>query len=562
MTMPTRILFWLAVLATVPAAFAATPEEYRLRALRAEGRPAEGARLFHDPRSQCAMCHTVDGKGGKAGPDLYAAGNKFSRADLIRSILEPSASIMMGYSTTVLELRSGEEVQGVLKSVNERELVLAQAGGQTARVAKSNIRAQRTSGLSLMPPGLQNAFSLDEFTDLIAYLESLKQPEIQSANEAATPVHIAALDKPVRLEPVFGERSPFSLPVWFGEHPTAPEVYLVVEQTNAVVWRVERQAGTERRFPFVNVRSEVFVTPTEGLLGFAFHPRFRENRKYYFMHEFMENNQRSMIIGERVAREDGLADSGRATRRVLRIEATTEVHHGGGLEFGPDGLLYIGMGDAGPQEDPLGHGQDLGSLSGKLLRIDVDRLDPCLEYGIPESNPFARGRRPGARPEIFAYGLRQPWRFSFDPANGDLWMADIGQDRFEEIGIVRAGENHGWNVYEGFELFSTAHRREGERFIPPIVSFRRKHGVSVTAGYLLRGPPAATFDGVYISGDFESRKLWGVAQEGRVLKKIRQIGTSPAKIVAFGQDRKANLYLVGYDLGIIYRIDFSTAVFE
>lgn len=541
---------------------AATPAEYRDRALREEGRPDRGAILFQDAKAQCGLCHTVDGKGGKVGPDLYAAGDKFSRADLIRSVLEPSSSIMMGYATTVIETGNGEQIQGIIKEVTDRELVVAGAGATTQRVARASIKRQQTSALSLMPAGLQDAFSVEEFRDLIAYLESLKQPGLQVANEAATPVEIAPITTPVSLHPAHGDSIRFSLPVWFEEHPVLDGVYVVAEQTNASVWLIEKQAGGEAKVPFVDLRKEVFVTATEGLLGFAFHPRFRESRRYFFMHEYLENNQRSMIVGERVARADGRADSGRPTRRILRIEATTEVHHGGGLEFGPDGFLYVGMGDAGPQQDPLGHGQDLGTLSGKLLRIDVDRRNSGLEYAIPTDNPFASRAKEGARPEIFAYGLRQPWRFSFDPANGDLWMADVGQDRFEEIGIVRPGENHGWNVYEGFELFSTVHRREGERFVPPIVSFRRKHGVSVTAGYVVRGNESSTFNGVYVAGDYESRKLWGVTQSGRVLRKIRQIGTSPAKIVSFGKDRKGNLYVVGYDLGVIYRIDFSQSRFE
>jgi hypothetical protein len=142
-----------------------------------------------------------------------------------------------------------------------------------------------------------------------------------------------------------------------------------------------------------------------------------------------------------------------------------------------------------------------------------------------------------------------------------LWVPDVGQDRFEEIGIVRAGENHGWNVYEGFELFSTVYRKEREKYIPPIVSYRRAHGASVTAGYLYhrRG---SSFNGVYVCGDFESKRLWGVTQQARHLRAIREIGKSPAKVVAFGRDRHGELYVVGYDLGMIYKLDFQNAEFE
>jgi hypothetical protein len=158
--------------------------------------------------------------------------------------------------------------------------------------------------------------------------------------------------------------------------------------------------------------------------------------------------------------------------------------------------------------------------------------------------------------------LRQPWRFSFDPRTGDLWVPDVGQDRFEEVGIVRRGENHGWNVYEGFELFSTVYRRDHEKYVLPVVAFRRSHGASVTSGYVYRARRGSSFDGVYVCGDYESKRLWGITQRHRELRKIREIGTSPAKIVAFGRDRRGELYVIGYDLGMIYKMDFAKARFK
>lgn len=536
--------------------------EYREHAMRNDGVPERGQAIFNDQRTLCSQCHSVDGKGGKTGPDLYAAGDKFSRSDLIRSVLEPSASIMMGYSTTVLETVNGDRIEGVLKSVTDTELVLAGIGSVTQRVAKASIKEQRASSVSIMPTGLQAALSPQEFADLIAYLESLKQPELQLANSAGTPAVISQLANAVVLEPIHKPEHRFDHPIWFQEHPTLDDVFIVAEQTNATLWLLEKRTSGDVKRLFANVRNEVFATETEGLLGVALHPQFRENRKYYIMHEFMENNQRSMIISERKARPDLREDAGGSSRRLMKIDMLTEVHHGGGLEFGPDGYLYIGVGDAGPQEDPLGHGQDLSSFAGKLLRIDVNRQEEGRAYAIPRDNPFVNHPDPKVHREIFVYGLRQPWRFSFDDLTGDLWMADVGQDRFEEIGIVRAGENHGWNVYEGFELFSTVYRKDQETYIPPIVSYRRKHGVSVTAGYVYRARPDSSFYGVYICGDYESKRLWGITQRDRKLQLIREIGTSPAKIVAFGRDRKGELYVVGYDLGTIYRVRLHSAKFE
>jgi len=271
---------------------------------------------------------------------------------------------------------------------------------------------------------------------------------------------IQRLSRPVAVQPFHSESNRFDHPIWFAEHPVLNGHFVVAEQITAKLWLLEKRREGESKTLFADVRGEVFVTETEGLLGVALHPRFPENGKFYLMHEYMEQGRRAMVIAERVARKDLRADSGGLSCRVMKIDVATEVHHGGGILFGPDGYFYIGMGDAGPQGDPLGHGQDLHSFGGKLLCIDVDHAGAELAYTIPADNPFVHHPDLAVRREIWAYGLRQPWRFSFDPSTGALWVGDVGQDRFEEVGIVRAGENHGWNVYEGFELYSTVYRKE------------------------------------------------------------------------------------------------------
>jgi glucose/arabinose dehydrogenase len=227
--------------------------------------------------------------------------------------------------------------------------------------------------------------------------------------------------------------------------------------------------------------------------------------------------------------------------------------------FGPDGLLYFGMGDTGPQEDPQGHGQDTTLLLGKMLRIDVDRHDEGRQYAIPSDNPFVG--QANVRPEIWALGFREPWRFSFDPLTDDLWVGDVGQDRYEEIDIVRRGENYGWNVHEGFERFSNRYRKEGASYVPPVFAYARKYGPSITGGWVYRGDSSSSFTGVYICGDYESRRIFGLTQQNRILKIVRQIGVSPQRIVSFGQDADRGLYLVGYE-GTIYKLDFRPAIFE
>lgn len=540
-------------------------EDYRKHAMTHGGNLVRGKALFTGKRALCSQCHSTDGSGDMAGPDLAAAGDKFSRADLIQSVMDPSANIMAGFSLSIVKTKGGETLSGIVKKSSDTGLVLAGAGELRYRVAKTEIKEQSTSPVSMMPPGLHATLSRDEFTDLIAYLENLKQAQSKSASERGSPLDIASLSKPVTLVPVFGQGMGFEKPVWFGEHPVIDNIFIIVEKSRASLSLLEKEpGGREIRTPFVQILDEVYVTNDEGLLGLAFHPRFADNRKYYFMHEVKDGARRGMVIGEREARADLRGDSGNPTRKVLEFDVATEFHHGGGLEFGPDGYLYIGMGDGGPQEDPHGHAQDLSSFSGKLMRIDVDERKEGKAYGIPGDNPFVNHADPDVRREIFAYGLRQPWRFSFDPANGELWVGDVGQNRFEEITIVRSGENHGWNVFEGFELFSTRYRKETGKFVSPVVSFRRKHGVSVTGGYVFRSPAGETssFDGVYICADYQSRRLWGITQRDRELQVIREIGISPDRVVSFGRDRRGALYAIGYDKGVIYRVDFDGALFE
>ena len=543
-----------------------TKEDYRKHAMRREGNLERGKALFGDKRALCAECHTVDGSRSKAGPDLAAAGDKFSRADIIKSVMQPSATIMTGYSTEIVTTKDGSTFSGTVKGSSATELVLAAAGSVRHRVSKADIRERTTSPASLMPEGLHAKLSKDEFADLVAYVESLKQPASKVANESGTPWEIPQLSKPVTLEPVFGEKLDFEKPVWFGEHPVIGDTFVILEKSRLKISLLERAGdGTEKQSTFVVIPDEVYVTADEGVLGMAFHPKFAENRKYYFIHETKEGARRGMKIGEREASADLRSDSGKPTRTVMEFEVATQFHHGGGLEFGPDGFFYIGMGDGGPQEDPQGHAQDLTSYSGKLMRIDVDRRDTGMAYAIPKDNPFVDHANPEVRREIYAYGLRQPWRFSWDPANNDLWVGDVGQDRFEEVAIVRKGENHGWNVFEGFELFSTVYRNDDLKLIPPIISFRRRHGVSITAGYVMRPPAVAedsTFNGVYVCADYQSKRLWGITQENRKLVKIREIGKCEDRVVAFGRDRKGGLYAIGYDKGIIYRVRFDGAVFE
>ncbi len=537
-----------------------------------DGNAARGRELFNnEQRLACAKCHSIDGSSGKAGPDLLAVGDKFPRRELIRAVLEPSAEIAIGYGTTILETKSGEEFEGIIKQSTAEALELIGADGKRIRIATAEIKEQRGSTVSLMPEGLHAGLSRQEFADVIEYLVTLKQPENALPSNRGMPANIPELARPIAVRPFFAEhlRFPHAFVqkpgdvryglVWFGQLPGFSNIFVAVHQTGKI-WLLEKNGANETKTLFADVGQDIFnERGPNGLLGMAFHPKFRENRKYYLKHQVFEEGRIVTTVVERTAGTDLRADSGQASRRLWKAASTTQDHSGGCLGFGPDGFLYIAMGDTGPQQDPQGHGQDLTTHLGKILRIDVNHTNSDLAYAIPADNPFRH--RPDARPEIWAYGFREPWRFSFDPVTGDLWVGDVGQDRVEEVAIVRRGENHGWNVFEGFEPFSNRYRREGATYTPPVFAYRRKYGNSITGGCVYRGDKRSSFYGVYICGDYTSRRIWGLRQEARLLQTVRQIGTAPQGIASFAADERGELYLVGYE-GMVYHLDLSEANFD
>lgn len=547
-------------------------KEYRDVALNRDGDAARGKALFlNDSKGACSKCHSTDGSSSKAGPDLFAAGDKLPRRDLIESILQPSVNIAVGYGATIIEAKSGEQITGVIKQSTAAFVELLNADGKAIKISTTDIAQQRGSSISLMPEGLQTAFTRDEFVDLIQYLVSLKQPENSLTANRGNTSEIAELAHPVALKPFIGDELRFphhfvqkpgeirSGLVWFGQAPGDGNLFFAVHQTGKI-WLIEKNPGEDRKELFADFAAELFnERGPNGLLSMAFHPRFRENGKYYLKHQVFEDGKIATTLVEKIAGPDRRGDSGKAARRLLKIIATTQDHTGGLIEFGPDGFLYLAMGDTGPQQDPQGHGQDMQTFLGKILRIDVDRVDATRPYAIPRDNPFIA--MPGALPEIWACGFREPWRFSFDKVTGDLWVGDVGQDRVEEAAIVRRGENHGWNVFEGFEPFSNKFKKEGVTFIPPIFGYRRKFGNSITGGYVYRGDKKSSFYGAYICGDYTSHRIWALTQENRALKTVRQIATAPQNIASFAQDNAGELYVVGYE-GMIYKMDFTTANFN
>ena len=547
-------------------------QHFREVAKSKPGDAAAGRLVFaNEQRVACVRCHSVDGQSeknggvGKAGPDLSAVGDRFSRNELADAVVDPSASIAIGFSSTVLRTKAGDVIEGVIKDAPAGEIGLMGADGKLVRVREAEVAKRQESRVSLMPEGLQDGLTDQEFADLIEYLTTLKQPESAQIARRGMPAKIPELERQATLTPVHTAEHRFTKPLWFGQIPGVAGAFLVCEHETGKIWLLDKSgsadkaADGEAKSLFCDLGGEIHAGGSTGLLAITFHPKFHENRRYFVHHQLAVEGRDVCRVSERLLTADLKHDSGTPSRAIFQCDLTTLDHPGGGLLFGPDGYLYVSVGDTGPHNDPQGHGQNLSLFTGKIHRIDVDHPSDGRAYGIPKDNPFVG--RADARPEIWAYGFRNPWRMCFDPATGDLWVADVGQDRVEEVDVVRRGENFGWNVYEGFEVFSTRYRRPGETFVPPVFAYARRYGNSVTGGFVYRGAAAPGFAGVYLCADYTSKRIWGVTQADRQLTAVRQVATSPQPITSFGTDDAGNVYVVGYG-GTIYKVDFGTGAFD
>jgi len=302
--------------------------------------------------------------------------------------------------------------------------------------------------------------------------------------------------------------------------------------------------------PFLNVTPIVKSSGNEqGLLGLAFHPDFDSNGRFFIAYTAQNND--NTVAEYKVSGDAGRADPGSA-KILFGVADQFANHNGGMLAFGPDGYLYISMGDGGSGGDPQGNGQNLNALLGKLLRIDVDTGSP---YGIPADNPFVG--RSGARPEIWAYGLRNPWRFSFDRETGDMWIADVGQNAYEEVDFQAAssngGENYGWRTMEGAHCFNPKSGCNQEGLVQPVAEYDRDGGCSVTGGYVYRGNTSPALRGHYLYTDYCSGNLWSLRLNGDEFVETELDG-APEFISSFGEDEAGEMYATGDRDGTVYRV--------
>ncbi|MDC0937227.1 PQQ-dependent sugar dehydrogenase [Pirellulales bacterium] len=300
----------------------------------------------------------------------------------------------------------------------------------------------------------------------------------------------------------------------------------------------------------------------EGLLGLAFHPQFKQNRELYayYTPRYDDEADRRGVIARFRAASDGLAIDPDSEQEILVIDQPYWNHNGGTIIFGPDGMLYVGLGDGGMYGDPHGHAQNTQTLLGSVLRIDVDRKDPGLNYAIPPGNPFA-GRPEEGRGEIWAYGVRNIWRMSFHPETGEMWAGDVGQNLWEEIDVIRAGGNYGWNIREGLHHYEP---KEGNKippgyppdktledfkdveFLDPVWEYHHDEGKSVTGGLVYHGPDAPQLQGKYLYADYISGAIYAIdadsSGEGApVNRRIREKGLP---VTSFGEGPGGEAYIL------------------
>lgn len=314
--------------------------------------------------------------------------------------------------------------------------------------------------------------------------------------------------------------------------------------------------NVEETSVFLDITSKVVYADKqneEGLLGLAFHPQYKKNGEFFLYYTTTDAPQTSVISRFRVSKGDPNKADASFEEEIMRIKQPFWNHNGGTIEFGPDGFLYVGLGDGGSANDPMKNGQNLNTLLGSILRIDVDRKDPGLGYAIPKDNPFVG--KPNARPEIWAYGLRNVWRLAFDRETGKQWAGDVGQDLWEEINIIEKGGNYGWNIREGLHPFPPTSKSSNRGLIDPIWEYHHTIGKSITGGTVYRGKKLPQLKGHYIYADYVSGLVWGLKYDdkSKTVTANRPIQSSKLPIMSFGEDADGELYLT-IPFGALYTI--------
>lgn len=304
--------------------------------------------------------------------------------------------------------------------------------------------------------------------------------------------------------------------------------------------------------PFLDISKKVKSGGETGLLSVAFHPSFKENRRFFVYYTSSKGGLHTVVSEFHAESHLDFAEA-ENERVILTVPQPYSNHNGGQMAFGPDGYLYIGLGDGGAGNDPLGNGQNLSTLLGSILRIDVNKREAGKEYAIPQDNPLVA--KPDVRAEIWAYGLRNPWRFSFDPVTGTMYAADVGQNAREEIDLIEAGKNYGWNIMEGSICTPGVNVNCNTKGLTlPIVEYARDQGITVIGGFVYRGSRIPDLCGAYLYGDFGSGRVWGLRHKKHKVVEKKLLLKTNFLISSFGTGEDYEIYIVNYS-GSLYKIE-------
>lgn len=368
----------------------------------------------------------------------------------------------------------------------------------------------------------------------------------------------------------------FDRPVELTEPRDGRGLLFVVEQHKATIQSFPNERDTTDKQLFLQLPDPINRGNEEGLLGLAFHPNYKENGQffvYYSANDAKQGHRRRSVVSRFLVSKDDprKADPSSEQRIWVSADDPFENHNGGCIMFGPDGYLYITLGDSGAADDPLLSGQNPSDWFGSILRIDVDHPAKGKAYGIPKDNPRLHDPRKFRdwAPEVYAIGLRNVWKFSFDRQNGTLWAGDVGQNLWEEVDIIVNGGNYGWSVREGTHPFPKRQKRPVRKadLIEPIVDYphapnkdRKDDGKSVTGGFVYRGKALPELLGVYVYADYDTGRIWGlrVNEKGELLANAELIdlkakGQPKLNIATFGEDVAGELYIGAFD-GRIHRL--------
>ena len=342
----------------------------------------------------------------------------------------------------------------------------------------------------------------------------------------------------------------FTSPVDIQQPKDSSRRFFIVEQAG-IIKVLHNATGVREISTFLDIKSKVTAGGERGLLGMAFHPNYKTNGFFYV--NYTQGNPLKTIIARYTAKSPTDNEVDPASEKILlTFSQPYDNHNGGSLQFGKDGYLYVATGDGGSGGDPQNNAQNLKSYLGKILRLDVNSTTKG-NYGIPADNPYSTSTE-GLLPEIYAYGLRNPWKISFDTETGLLLAADVGQNEREEINLIKKGGNYGWRIKEGIDCYNPASNCNNTGLTEPIHDYSQDNGdKSITGGYVYRGTAIEDLSGKYIYGDYVSGRIWAFDLENGTAKNNTLISANNGAISTFGQDVDGEVYFADYKTGKIMK---------